>query len=103
RFARRPIQECKVVTRCSFWLVIPCDCLAVGRPAGRLFADIRSIGQIEDFTSIARSRKNIPQLVAGGVLLVEDPFAVGRPGTSILALVGLNQLDGPAACVVYLR
>ena len=39
----------------------------------------------------------IPEFVAGVVLLVDDPFAIGGPGGAVLPLVGLGQLNRPSA------
>src|SRR5262249_15649325 len=45
-----------------------------------------------------RHGEKVPKLVPSVILLIDDPFTVGRPDTTILPLVRLYELNGPSPC-----
>src|SRR5206468_10370049 len=59
--ASTPIHQLNVIHGSFFWLGVEGDCLPVGRPARALFANLRSIGQVDYFTTVTRDSKDVPQ------------------------------------------
>src|SRR5436190_4792198 len=90
-----PIQHSNVINRRFFRLVPQGQSLAVMRPERVLFTNVWGVRQIDSFAAIAGDSIDIPQLVPGCVLLVDDPFSVWGPGRAELAFVRLRQLQGP--------
>src|ERR1039458_1748557 len=62
-----------------------------------LLADVRRVGQVDHLAAVAGYSVEIPEFIAGVVLLVDDPFAIRGPGGVVLPLLGLGQLNRPSA------
>ncbi len=74
--ARRPIHQRNVVYSGVLGLVVQSDGLAVGRPARAFLANLGSVGQVYYFAAFTRNGEDVPQFVAGGVLLKQNPLTV---------------------------
>src|SRR5215831_14227182 len=70
--------------------------LAVGRPSGAVFGNLRSVGQVDHLAVARRDQKDVPLLVAVGIRDVGDPSAPGRPRWRLLPLVADRELHRPA-------
>src|SRR6266851_4574748 len=94
---RLPIQQRDVVNRRILGLESECDGLAVMRPEGAFFANIRSVCQVYSLAPFAGHGEQVPQFVSATVLLIHDPLAIRRPRGAVLTIIRLRQLQGPTA------
>ncbi len=95
--ARFPVHDGDIGGGSGLRLVRESDGLAVARPDRAGFGNFRSVGQVHDFAAVAGNREEIVNFAAALIGLKNDPFSIGRPRRTGLAIVGLAQLDGPAA------
>src|ERR1700745_454999 len=101
-FAGAPVEQGNVVLGAVLRLIGESNGVAIVGPVWILLANVRRVGQVDDFAAVAGDGVEVPEFIAGVVLLVDDPFAVGGPGSVVLPLVGLGQLNRPSAGCVHL-
>src|SRR5215470_17512660 len=95
--ASAPVEQSNVILGTLLRLVGESNGAAIVGPVRILLANRRRIRQVNDLTTVARDSVEIPEFIACVVLLVDDPFAVGRPGSVVLPIVGLGKLNRPSA------
>src|SRR5579862_762089 len=99
--ARFPVENRNINSRGRFRLVIQREPGAIRRPHGRRLGNIRSESEISDFSSFARNRIEIVDFASALVRFEDDPLAVRRPYRIGLPVVGLAELNRPAAGGVH--
>src|SRR5580658_2328948 len=95
--AAAPVEQGDVDNRRLFRLDGNGQRTAVGRPVRTGFGAIGRVRKVDRRSACRRNGEEIVDFAAGVVLFIYDPFAVGRPGSRGLTIVGLSQLDGPAS------
>ena len=95
--ARFPVHHGDIGGGSGLGFVGKGDGLAVARPHGAGLGNFRGVGEVHDFAAVAGNREEIVDFAAALIGLKDDPFSVGRPRGTGLAIVGLAQLDRPAA------
>lgn len=94
---RFPIENRNIDSRGRFRFVIQREPGSIGRPHGGRLGNIRSEREIGDFAAFAGDREEIVNLAAALVRFEDDPLSVRRPYRVGLPIVGLAELNWPAA------
>ena len=75
--AGAPVEQSNVVLRTILSLIGEGNGAAIVGPARTLLANRGRVSQVDDLAAVAGDSIEIPEFVAGAVLLVDDPLAVG--------------------------
>ena len=100
--AGAPVEHGNVVLGAVLRLIAESNGAAVVGPTWILLANVGRLCQADDFSTVAGDSVEIPKFITSVILLVDDPLAIWGPGSAVLPLVGLSQLNGPSTGGVHL-